>query len=70
MSGYKTAAAFNNNKFPFPLDVDIVLSITPLPAALKTAINNLKTELENYLIANETAYIGGTRVKDNGDPVS
>lgn len=66
-SGYVNAAKFNNKK-AVRESVQMTFALTDFPVATRQAIKAALTAIEDYLIT-IPRYEGGTRVKDNGDPL-
>lgn len=71
---YANATVYNNNNEPFaPPNVEND-NWANLPQAVKTAIVNLKTALEEYYIIKSIngvngMFFGGIRVNDDGSPI-
>lgn len=65
---YHTATKFVNGKRPVEVGAKSY-QLADVPAGIKTKLKDVLVDIETYMVANDPDFIGGVRVKDNGNPI-
>lgn len=65
---YRNATKYTDGKRPVEVSAKFY-QLKDIPATVKTKILGVLAEMETYMLANDPDFSGGTRVKDNGNPI-
>lgn len=65
---YRNATKYTERKRPVEVGAKFY-QLKEIPATIKTKLLEVLAEMETYMLANDPDFSGGTRVKDNGNPI-
>jgi len=66
---YSTGLRYIGGKSPLEV-ANKVYPLKELPVAIKDKLTEVLSEMECWMIANDPDFKNGTRVEDNGDPIT
>jgi hypothetical protein len=65
---YRNATKYKNGKRPVEVGTKF-FQLKDIPATVKTKLLEVLAEMETFMLTNDSDFIGGKRVKDNGNPI-
>lgn len=65
---YRNATKYRDGKRPVEVGAKFY-QLKEIPATIKTKLLEVLVEMETFRLTNDSDFIGGTRVKDNGNPI-
>ena len=65
---YRNATKYTNGKRPVEVSAKYY-QLKEIPITVKKKLLEVLAEMENYMLENDPDFTGGTRVKDNGNPI-